>query len=101
MNQATIQKHTASYDEYLFKKLKDFKFAKTYLETAFEDYMEDRDTESLLLAMREVAEAQGVVGNLEKQLDKHNLLDILSGLGFRVRLERQAVTTERTPVATP
>ena len=98
MNQATIQKQTASYDEYLFKKLKDFEFAKTYLETAFEDYMEDRDTESLSLAMREVAEAQGVGGNLEKQLDKHNLLDILSGLGFRVRLERVKVTPESVSI---
>ena len=93
MNKETIQKHTASYDEYLLKKLKDFEFAKTYLETAFEDYEEDGDTHALLLAMREVAQAQGD-GVQPLSLDNPNLLDTLSGLGFRVRLERQDIPAQ-------
>ncbi len=64
--------------------------------------------------MRDVAEAQGGIGELAKRTaisrqhlydtlaSKHNpgldnLLSILSGPGFRVRLERQDVTAEHTP----
>ena len=118
MNREFILKHTTSFKEDLLKDLKDPEFAQHYLETAIEDYEKDGNTESLLLAMRDVAEAQGGVGQLAKRTNisrqrlsdilasKHNprldnLLDILSGLGFRIRLERQEVATQRAPVATP
>ena len=65
--------------------------------------------------MRDVAEAQGGIGKLAKKTtisrehlydilaSKHNprldnWLDILSGLGFRVRLEPQKKPTERVLV---
>ena len=85
MNNETFEKHTASYDEYLHKKLSDFEFAKTYLETAFEDYEEDGDTDALLYAMRDVAEAQGKAEKLTIRIE--NLVDSLSGLGFHIQLK--------------
>ena len=86
-----ILKNSRSYEEGLYEDLQDPEEAQTYLEAAIEAYEADGESESLLLAMRDVAEAQGVIGNLEEPLDKHNLLDILFGLGFRVRLERKEV----------
>ena len=116
MNRETILKHTASFKEDLIEDLKDPEFAQHYLEAALEDYEKDGDTESLLLAMRDVAQAQGGIGKLAKRTNitrphlydilasKHNprldnLLDILAGLGFRVRLERREVTTNHAPRA--
>jgi len=118
MNREFILKHTTSFKEELIKDLTDPEFAQHYLEAALQDYEKDGDTESLLLALRDVAEAQGGIGKLAKRTNvsrqllydvlasKHNprldnLLDILSGLGFRIRLERSEVATERAPVATP
>jgi probable addiction module antidote protein len=110
MNKEAILKHTTSYKEDVLEKLKDLEFARIYLETAFEFYQEDGDTEALLLAMRDVAEAQGGIGKLAKRTtsrehlydilaSKHNpgldyWLDILSALGFRIRLEQQEVPKE-------
>ena len=115
MNKEAILKYTTSYEEELLEDLKDPEEARAYLEAAFESYEKDGDTKTLLLAMRDVAEAQGGVGKLAKRTSitrqhlyeilasKHNprldnLLNILSGLGFRVRLERlNNVTAEHTP----
>ncbi|MCZ6681062.1 MAG: helix-turn-helix domain-containing protein [Candidatus Poribacteria bacterium] len=106
-----ILKHTARYEDELLDDLKDPEEAQAYLEAALFAYDEDGDTQALLLAMRDVAEAQGGIGQLAKRIDvsrqhlydilagKHNprldnLLDILSGLGFRIRLERQELASE-------
>jgi len=114
MNKEAILKHTTSYEEELLEDLKDPEEAQAYLEAAFESYEEDGDTEAFLLAMRDVAEAQGGIGELAKRTSisrqhlydifasKHNprldnWLNILSGLGFRVRLEWQGVATKHTP----
>ena len=115
MDKEFILKHTTSFKDNLLEDLKDPEFAQYYLEAALEDYEKDGDTESLLVAMRDVAQARGGIGKLAKQtglnrshlyevLDgKHNprldnLLTILSGLGFRIRLERQEDNTdEQTP----
>ena len=113
MNKEAILKHTTSYKEYVLEKLQDPEFAQIYLETAFESYQEDRDTDALLLAMRDVAEAQGGIGKLAKRTaisrehlydvlaSKHNpgldnWLDIIYALGFRVRLEQQKTPAEHT-----
>lgn len=116
MNKKEILKHTTSYEEELIEDLKDVNEARAYLEAAFESYEEDGDTESLLLAMRDVAEAQGGIGKLAKRTtisrehlyeilaSKHNprldnWLSIISGLGFRVRLEREnIINRSRQPV---
>jgi probable addiction module antidote protein len=104
MNRETVLKHTTSFKENLLKALKDPKEAQAYLEAALSAYEADGLTDALLLAMRDVAQAQGGVGQLAKRVgitrehlysvlaSKHNprldnLLSILSGLGFRVRLE--------------
>ena len=114
MNKEAILKHTASYEENLIRHLQDPELAQLYLETAFESYQEDRDADALLLAMRDVAEAQGGIGKLAKKtkishehlynmLDSKddpglgNWLDILSGLGFRVRLEQRKTPSKKLP----
>ena len=101
MNRETIFKQTKSYEESLFKRLQDPELARAYLEVALEAYEEEGNTDALLLAMRDVAEAQGGIGQLAKRTEigrqhlddilssQHkprldNLLDILSGLGFRI-----------------
>jgi probable addiction module antidote protein len=106
MNKEAILKHTTSYEENLIKHLRDPELAQAYLEAAFESYEQEGDTNALLLAMRDVAEAQGGIGELAKRTtisrehlydilaSKHNpgldnWLSILSALGFRVRLEPQ------------
>ena len=115
MNKEAILKHTTSFKENVFKRLQDLEFARIYLETAFESYQEDGGTDALLLAMRDVAEAQGGIGKLAKKTtisrehlydilaSKHNpsldnWLDILSALGFRVRLEQQKTPVKHTLV---
>ena len=115
MNRETILKNTTSFKENLVKALQDPEEAQAFLEAAFLAYEEDGNTDALLLAMRDVAEAQGGIGKLAKRTDvsrehlyeilasKHqprldNLLSILSGLGFRIRLERQESRAERTLV---
>ena len=104
-----ILKNTSSYQEMLMDDLKDKEFARIYLETAFGEYQKDCNTNALLLAMKDVAKAQGGIGKLAKKTSisrehlydilasKHNprldnWLNILTGLGFRVRLEKQKAT---------
>lgn len=111
MNKEAILKHTTSYEDNLLERLRDPELAQAYLEAAFESYEKDGNTEALLLAMRDVAEAQGGIGQLAKRTaitrqhlydilaSKHNprldnWLSVLSGLGFRVRLERSVKSVE-------
>jgi probable addiction module antidote protein len=110
MNRETVLKHTTSFKENLLKALKDPQEAMAYLEAALLAYEADGSTEALLLAMRDVALAQGGIGQLAKRVgitrehlysvlaSQHNprldnLLSILSGLGFRVRLELKKAAT--------
>ncbi|NEP56915.1 MAG: transcriptional regulator [Symploca sp. SIO2G7] len=96
---------TGSYDEYLMAQLSDPEEARLYLEASLEAYEEDNDTAAFLIALREVAEAQGGVAKLANRTGLNrqylygvlsgegskpgldNMLHILSGLGFRLRLE--------------
>ena len=104
MNMETILKQTTSFRDDLLKDLKDTEFAMYYLEAALADYREDGDTETLWTALRDVTEAQGGIGQLAERTKIHpqhlndiltsqqnprldNLQNILSGLGFRLRLE--------------
>jgi probable addiction module antidote protein len=112
MNKDLILKNTRRYDEWLIQYLQDPKEAQAYLEASLEAYEEDGNTDALLLALGHVAKAQGGIGKLAKRTavsrehlyeilaSKHqprldNLLSILSGLGFRIRLERQDIPAER------
>ncbi|MBD3183411.1 transcriptional regulator [Candidatus Poribacteria bacterium] len=111
MNKESVLKHTSSYRDRLLKRLKDPEMAQAYLEAAVESYEREGETQALLLAMRDVAEAQGGIGQLAKRTtisrphlydilaSKHeprldNWLSIISGLGFRIRLEPQETRTE-------
>jgi probable addiction module antidote protein len=88
--------------------LKDPQEAQAHLQGALEEYEETGDTKALLLALRDVAEVQGGVGQLAKRCGVNrehlyrvlssrskprvdNLLAIIAGLGFRVRLEPQGI----------
>ena len=101
MNKEAILKYTANYKDNLLDRLRDLELAQAYLEAAFDSYEKDGDTEALLLAMRDIAEAQGGIGQLAKRTSiscqnlykilaiKHNprldnWLSIISGLGFFV-----------------
>ncbi|MEK7395455.1 MAG: transcriptional regulator [Candidatus Poribacteria bacterium] len=100
-----VLKNTTRYEEDLIEDLKDPKEAQAYLEAAFDLFEKDGDTQALLLAMRDVAEAQGGIGELVQKTSisrqhlynilasKHNprldnWLGIISGLGFHIRLEQ-------------
>ena len=96
---------TRDYQEALLEALKDPEEAKVYLEVALEEYEEDNDKEAFLLALRNVAEAQGGLSALARRtnLNRQNLYRALSprgnprlntigailhGLGFRLSVER-------------
>lgn len=99
-----ISHNTASYHDNLVESLKDIEKAEAYLKVAFEEYEEDKYPEIFLLALKNVAEAQGGISKLaiKTHLNRQNLyralsskgnptldtLDaILHGLGFRLSIE--------------
>jgi len=67
MNKEAILKHTTNYEDNLLDRLRDPELAQAYLEAVFDSYEKDGNTEALLLAMRDVAEAQGGIGQLAKR----------------------------------
>ena len=72
-----------SFKEFHIDELKDPEKAKSYIDVALEDYQDDSDTEALLLALRDVVEAQGGVGELAKKmgLNRPNIYKALSQKG--------------------
>ncbi|MDP3995088.1 MAG: transcriptional regulator [bacterium] len=103
-NLSKIRKITSSFRDDLVEDLKDPIEAQAFLEAMLEGYEKDRDTQLLMLALRDIAVAQGGIGKLAQRTrvsrphlyeilaSKHSpsldtALDIFSGLGFRVRLE--------------
>ena len=56
--------HTLPFKDYLLKDLAQPEFAKGYLEVAFQDFDKDGNIEILLLAMKDIAEAQGGIEEL-------------------------------------
>jgi probable addiction module antidote protein len=104
MSKAKILKNTSSYHDELIESLKDSKEADIYLRVAMEEYQEDGDTDALLIALRNIAEARGGMGQLAKKthLNRQNLYHILSekgnptletfglilrGLGYRLSIQ--------------
>ena len=59
-----LQQCTTPFKDYLLKDLTQSKFAKGYLEAAIQDFDKDGNIEILLLAMKDIAEAQGGVEKL-------------------------------------
>ncbi len=93
-----------NYEESLKARLADSAYAKAYLAVALEEYEEDGNIEAFLLAVRDVANAQGGLSKLAAhvQLDDQSLHEassengtlpfntigaILRGLGFRFSIE--------------
>jgi probable addiction module antidote protein len=94
-----------NFRDYHIEKLRDPEEARVYLDIALEEHEKDGDAEAFLLALRDVAEAQGGIGQLAKRTDlnRQNLYTALSekgnprlqtietilhGLGFRLSVER-------------
>jgi len=92
------------FRDYHIEKLRDPEEARVYLSVALEEYEKDSDTEAFLLALRDVAEAQGGLTKLAERtrLNRQNLYKVLSekgnprlqtvetilhGLGFRLSVE--------------
>lgn len=69
-----------SFDDYMNEELKDFEHICAYLDTAIEEYENDGDARSLLLAIKRVAEAQGGISKLAKEtnLNRQNLYKIFN-----------------------
>lgn len=116
MNKDAILKNTRSYKDGLIEDLKNQNEAQAYLEASLLAYEEDGNTDALLLALGQVAKAQGGIGKLAKRTDvsrehlydllasKHTprldtTISILSALGFRLRLEKQPFSSRRVSVA--
>lgn len=94
-------KPSVDYQEYLLSRLRDPEEARIYLEIALEEYAEDQDAEAFLMALENVAEAQGGLSLLAEraQVSRENLEHlftrrdrpglsaieaVLRGLGFRL-----------------
>ena len=65
-----LQQCTTPFRDYLLKDLAQPEFAKGYLEAALQDFDEDGNIETLLLSMKDIAEAQG---GIERLLNWTNL----------------------------
>ena len=72
-----------NYEESLKTRLADSAYAKAYLAVALEEYEEDRNIEAFLLAVRDVANAQGGLSKLAAhvELDHQSLHEALSENG--------------------
>lgn len=108
MNKDKILKNTTSYHDELIKSLKKPKEANLYLRLAMEEYHEDGDTEALLVALRNIAEAKGGMSKLARKthLNRQNLYQVLSkegnptldtfdlilkGLGYRLAIQPDVI----------
>ena len=105
MNKADVIKNTASYHDAFIASLKDPHEAYGYLQIAIEEYQLDNDAEALLIALRNITDAQGGMTELARKthLNRQNLYNILSkkgnprldtfglilkGLGFKLTIEQ-------------
>ena len=59
-----LQQCTTPFKDYFLKDLAQPEFAKGYLEAALQDFDKDGNVEILLLAMKDIAEAQGGIEEL-------------------------------------
>lgn len=93
-----------NYEDSLKERLANPEYSQEYLAVALEEYEEDEDIQAFLLALRDVAEAQGGLSKLAERtnLKRPNLnkafsaqgnpkwktmTAILHGLGFRLSIE--------------
>ena len=71
------------FKDYLLEQLKDPKDAQIYLDVAMEEYEQDGNMEAFLLALRNVAKAQGGISKLSRETDlaRESLYRTLSANG--------------------
>ena len=83
MNKKIVTDRTGSFHDLLLDSLKNAKKASAYLQVALDEYQEDGDVEAFLMALRNVAEAQGGLGLLAKKthLNRQHLYSALSSRG--------------------
>ena len=100
-----MAKKNKDYQQWLFEKLKDHDEATAYLNAALEESLKgDEESQHLfLIALRNVAEAQGGIGNLAKKAHVgreslyktlsekgnpkwHTLVSLVIALGLNLRL---------------
>jgi DNA-binding phage protein len=68
------------FNDLLMESLRDPEDARIFLSVIFEEYEEDGDTEAFLLALRDVADAQGGLDKLAEyaKLNQLNINDVFS-----------------------
>ena len=73
-------KKSIPFEQHHTEFLRNPERAKAYLEIALEEYEQDADTDAFLLALRDVADAQGGLGKLAEktQLHRGNIYKALS-----------------------
>lgn len=83
MDKKHIIDNTVSYQDEFIETLKNPEEAFGYLQIAMEEYQEDNDAEALLVALKNVALAQGGITKLARKthLNRQNLYNILSKKG--------------------
>lgn len=83
VNVEKVKQITDDYGVWLHTKLQDKEAACAHLQVALDVYQQDNDKEALLLALKDVAEAQGGIGWLSKEthLNREHLYYLLSGRG--------------------
>lgn len=99
--------YTASYQAELVDSLKDSDEAEAYLNVALDEYDKDGDYEAFMLALKNLAHANGGINQLAKKihLNRQNLYRVLSkngnprldtlaaiihGLGFKLSVAKAA-----------
>ena len=83
MDKRIHKKHTSDYHQELIASLKDVDEAEAYLQVALEEYDHDGDYEAFMLALKNLAEAQGGMQKLSRKahLNRENLCRVLSRSG--------------------
>lgn len=83
MNKAKLMKQTKDYHAELICALSNPKEATAYLQIALEEYEEDGEVEAFLIALKNVAQAQGGIALLAEKthLNRQNLYRTLSSGG--------------------
>jgi len=78
-----IYEHTSDYHAQLIESLKDPKEAGIYLQVALNEYQNDGNSEALLIALRNIADAQGGISKLAEKthLNRQSLYNTLSRKG--------------------
>ncbi|MES2615662.1 MAG: transcriptional regulator [Bdellovibrionota bacterium] len=80
MTRRQILKNTESYHDSLIQSLQDPNELEAYIKVAIEDYQETHDIKSLLVSLRNVAEAKGGMSKLAEKtkLNRQSLYKTLS-----------------------